>query len=125
MYATIIDRCQVTELESVGSPVKGSTPLRTFQLSLGSIRVELCSLGASMTKFLVGRDDGQKEVHDDIVLGYKDGAAMQKAGNPVFFGVIVGRVANRIAKGEFSLNGQPYKLETNNDPNHLHGTFEN
>jgi galactose mutarotase-like enzyme len=104
---------QVKELELAEPVESGSPPLRTFSLSLGNTVVELCSLGASITKFRLGGDD--------IVLGYKDGNAMQKIGNPVFFSAIVGRVANRIANGEFSLDSQTYKLETNNGPNHLHG----
>ncbi len=56
---------------------------------------------------------------DDIVLGHDD--ATGYFANPTYFGAIVGRYANRIAKGAFTLDGQTYKLATNNDQNHLHG----
>ena len=55
----------------------------------------------------------------DIVLGF-DNLAQYLKGHP-FFGCTVGRVANRIAKGRFTLDGQTYTLATNNGPNHLHG----
>jgi aldose 1-epimerase len=54
----------------------------------------------------------------DIVLGY-DTLPQYLQGSAR--GVIVGRVANRIAKGRFTLDGQTYKLAVNNGPNHLHG----
>src|SRR5207245_7941764 len=56
---------------------------------------------------------------DDIVLGH-DGLDGYLKHSP-YFGAIVGRYANRIAQGRFTLDGTAYRLATNNGPNHLHG----
>ncbi len=57
---------------------------------------------------------------DDIVLGY-DGLEGYLKRNP-YFGSLIGRYGNRIAKGRFSLDGKTYSLATNNNAvNHLHG----
>ena len=56
----------------------------------------------------------------DVVLGYSN---LDDYMNPPFpyFGAIIGRYGNRIAKGRFTLNGIEYKLAVNNGENHLHG----
>lgn len=55
----------------------------------------------------------------DVVLGY-DTLEKYIENNP-YFGAIIGRYGNRIAKGRFTLNGKTYELAANNGPNHLHG----
>jgi aldose 1-epimerase len=55
----------------------------------------------------------------DIVLGFDTLAGYLT--NAPYFGAIVGRYANRIARGRFTLDGTTYQLATNNGPNHLHG----
>jgi aldose 1-epimerase len=55
----------------------------------------------------------------DIVLGYDDLA--HYVANSPYFGAIIGRYANRIAKGRFTLDGKTYQLPVNDGPNSLHG----
>ena len=56
---------------------------------------------------------------DDVVLGF-DTLAEYLKGHP-YFGALVGRYGNRIAKGKFTLGGKEYTLAVNNGPNALHG----
>jgi aldose 1-epimerase len=56
----------------------------------------------------------------NINLGFDSVAGYEGQANP-FFGATAGRIANRIAKGKFTLDDKEYILATNNGPNHLHG----
>lgn len=57
---------------------------------------------------------------DDIVLGH-DALGPYLRNNAPYLGAIVGRFANRIARGRFTLDNVEYQLAANNGPNHLHG----
>jgi len=72
--------------------------------------------GATLTNLWV---PDRKGVEGDVVLGFDD--LKGYLGDHPHFGGIVGRFANRIAKGKFSIDGQEYTLATNNGPNTLHG----
>ena len=65
------------------------------------------------------RTPDRKATLDDIVLGFERVEDYLKE-NP-FFGALVGRYGNRIAKGKFKLGGKQYTLAVNNGENHLHG----
>ena len=56
----------------------------------------------------------------DVALGYDSAPDYLGPDNP-YFGATVGRVANRIARGKFSIDGKEYQLAINNGKNHLHG----
>jgi aldose 1-epimerase len=65
----------------------------------------------------------------NVTLGYANlnGTAFDSyigSKNSTYFGALIGRYGNRIAKGQFKLNGTPYQLDINNDPNSLHGGFK-
>ncbi|NLA85713.1 MAG: galactose mutarotase, partial [Clostridiales bacterium] len=55
----------------------------------------------------------------DAVLGYDTAAEYEENGG--YAGAVIGRVANRIGKSEFTLNGSTYRLARNDGENHLHG----
>ena len=78
--------------------------------------VSIMTYGGAIVKWTAPDRDGK---YEDIILGCDDLAGYEK-GTP-YFGAIVGRYGNRIAKGKFSLEGKNYKLAVNNIGNHLHG----
>ena len=77
---------------------------------------KIMTLGATLQSLIVPDKAGKKE---DVVLGYD--TAQAYLDHPDFFGASVGRYANRIAKGKFSIDGKAYTLATNDGPNSLHG----
>ncbi len=74
--------------------------------------------GGIITSLKVPDRDGQLA---DVVLGFDTPQGYLVEPPPPFFGAIIGRYGNRIAKGKFTLDGHTYTLATNNGPNHLHG----
>ena len=58
--------------------------------------------------------------YEDIVLGYENLDDYLKSGEK-YFGALIGRYGNRIAKGKFTIGDKQYVLKINNGENHLHG----
>jgi aldose 1-epimerase len=92
-------------------------PIDAFTMR-GPGGLEMCciSYGAIITSLRVPDRDGRI---DDVVLGHDTLEGYLDA-SP-YFGAVIGRYANRIARGRFSLDGESYHLATNDGPNHLHG----
>lgn len=88
-----------------------------YTLTSGNgLRVKIITYGATITSVEMPDASGKL----DVITLYLDSLDGYLAGHP-FFGSTVGRYANRIAKGKFTLDGVQYTLATNNGENHLHG----
>jgi aldose 1-epimerase len=83
----------------------------------GNIQVAITNYGAKIVSLLAPDKKGQLA---DVELGY-DNAAQYVSTKERYYGGIVGRYGNRIAKGKFKVDGKEYTLVTNNGVNHLHG----
>lgn len=116
LFATAVAvDAQVTK-ESFGKTSDGQqVDLYTLHNTRGA-EAKITNYGAIVTSLKVPDRNGK---FDDVVLGFNDFDSYLK--NDPYFGAIVGRYGNRIAKGRFTLNGVEYKLATNNGENHLHG----
>lgn len=79
--------------------------------------ISVLSYGAIIQAINVPDRDGNVA---DVAMGFDDIAGYRKSNNP-YFGALIGRVANRIANGEFTLNGEEIKLAKNKITFHLHG----
>ena len=110
-----------TVLMSVGSYAQvedfDSIQLYTLKNQSG-MTVKITNYGATVTSIIVPDRDG---IMADVALGYNSVESYMNAVDKPYFGSIVGRYGNRIAKGQFTIEGTEYQLAVNNGPNHLHG----
>ena len=81
------------------------------------MQVGIINYGGTVTKILTKDKAGN---FGDVVLGFDSIAGFTQKGNP-FFGALIGRYGNRIAKGHFTLDGATYTLAQNNNGQSLHG----
>ena len=95
---------------------KDGRTVEALALDNGILACEVITFGAALRTLYVPDCAGIKR---DVVLGYD--TLEEYETRPAYLGAVVGRVANRIAGGRFTLNGQPYDLAVNDPPNHLHG----
>ena len=97
------------------------TPIDIYTLSEGPIEVRVTNYGGYLVSLNVPDLNGKSS---DIVLGFDDldGYVNNNTHQgTAYLGPIVGRYANRIARGTFTLDGRQYSLAINNGPNALHG----
>ena len=82
------------------------------------MQVKITNFGGTVTSILVPDRRGRM---GDVALGYDSLPNYQKNLGGTYFGALIGRYGNRIARGRFALDGTAYKLFINNKPNTLHG----
>jgi aldose 1-epimerase len=96
-----------------GKPVEMATLKNSHGIELQAI-----NYGGIITSLKVPDRTGAVA---DVVLGFDRPEGYWADPPPPYFGAIVGRYGNRIAKAQFTLGGRTFKLAANNGPNHLHG----
>ena len=114
----ISKKMQVLKIDKIqfGETMDG-TGVDQFILSNNNgMEVRIITYGGIITSWTAPDKNGD---YKDIVLGYNT-LAEYEAETP-YFGALIGRYGNRIAKGKFSLDNQEYTLAVNNGVNHLHG----
>src|SRR6202451_1715177 len=97
------------------------TPVEIFTLSDGAYEARIATYGGIVVSLKVPDRNGKSA---DVVLGFDnlDGYFTNFNGPAdAYFGALIGRYANRIAHGSFTLDGNKYSLPLNNGPNTLHG----
>jgi aldose 1-epimerase len=106
---------KMVKKELIGTQDGKEVYLLTLTNKAGNV-LKLANYGARITWIEVPDRNGKK---DNVAFGFDTFDGMIK-GDP-YFGSVVGRYANRIAKGKFTLDGKEYSLALNNGPNSLHG----
>ena len=97
------------------------TPVEIFTLTDGAYEARIATYGGIVVSLKVPDRNGKPA---DVVLGFDnlDGYVANFNGpSDAFFGALIGRYANRIAHGNFTLDGKKYSLPLNNGENSLHG----
>ena len=107
---------QAVTAEPFGTAPDGE-PVQLYTVTnANGVVMKVTNYGGIITELHVPDRDGQLE---DVVFGF-DSLEPYFEDSP-YFGAVIGRYGNRIAGGQFSLDGETYTLPTNNGPNTLHG----
>ena len=93
-------------------------PVTEYTLTNGNgMQVSLINYGGTLTKIITQAKDS---TWGDVITGYDSLSGYTQNGNP-YFGATIGRYANRIAKGTYTVDGVVYKAAINNNGQSLHG----
>lgn len=96
---------------------RGGVAVKLFTMTNGNgMKVKVTNYGGIITELHVPDRDGKLA---DVTHGFDSVTPYE--GDVPYFGALIGRYGNRIAKGRFTLDGVQYQLDVNNGENHLHG----
>ena len=116
LFSCAVANAQATVTKAPFGTADGqSVDLYTLR-NVHGVEAKITNYGGILVSLKVPDRNGK---FDDVVLGFNDLDTYLK-GHP-YFGALIGRYGNRIAKGRFTLNGVEYKLAVNNGENTLHG----
>ena len=104
------------KMESFGKTADGQEVQLFTLTNKNGVEAKITNFGGIVVSLKTPDRKGQLA---DIVLGYDDVKGYE--GDTAFFGALIGRYGNRIAKGQFTLNGKTYQIPLNDGPNALHG----
>ncbi len=110
------EQAAVRDLEKIHWGEIGGLPVYLYTLSSGGLVAKVTNYGTNLTELHVPDRNGQTA---DVVLGLD--TLDEYVTHRPFLGCILGRVANRVAKGSFSLDGKKHTLTINWGSHHLHG----
>jgi len=111
--------CTTLLVSTTSAQVRDFDSIKLYTLENESgMTVRVTNYGAIITSIIVPDRNGKRA---DVALGYDRVEDYINAVDKPYFGAVVGRYGNRIAKGEFTLDGETYSLLQNNGENHLHG----
>jgi len=120
VFSTAAEAKTKVTSQSFGKMPDG-TPVEIYTLSDGAFEARIATYGGIVVSLKAPDRNGKPA---DVVLGFDDldgYVANFNGPSSAFFGAIIGRYANRIARGSFTLDGQKYSLPLNNGENTLHG----
>jgi len=117
IQSCMLDNSKVTIEKSLfGTTVEGIDVIKYKLSNRQGMEISIINYGGIITSWTAKDKNG---VYEDVVLGYNELSEYEK--ETPYFGAIIGRYGNRIAKGKFSIDGKEYTLAVNNGENHLHG----
>ena len=116
MLLPLLVACHRTELPLLNradfqTEVNGK-PVDLYLLKSGDLTLQVTNFGGRIVSLYTPDRDGK---YEDVVLGHKNIDQYINAEGERFLGCVVGRYGNRIAKGQFTLDGTTYQLPINNN----------